>query len=329
MPRPEGQHTPAPEEIKAASAPLDWSPEETARLKALAREFAALRDKTNATPADDVRLQAIADELKEAIAEKERTSSDSRADFREAETILKENFLGPDAFEKTFGFKPDNVPALPYSTAELEKCNALNEQVVLRLATDADGNPMNIPRLQALFKEKTGQKLLYTDWDPAKQPFAAETPKLEWKRVSKDVIPGSKNKNYFDQTVILYDYLVKAGTLLNDANERTRLVAEVQRIHAKYDQDPDSNWKQAADELATIPINKTYRRKAVETLSDVGLRKGAVGDYQLPAGSYDWGNSRHSGGNFVYVGYFDAQGASVSSIRPGSSDPDLGVCSSR
>ena len=38
-----------------------------------------------------------------------------------AQEIMRADFLGPDAVEKTFGFMPEVIPALQFSESDLER----------------------------------------------------------------------------------------------------------------------------------------------------------------------------------------------------------------
>lgn len=267
-------------------------------------------------------LRGKEDQSPEVRAVTEAIEAKERVDLREAERIMGKDFIGPAAIEKAYGFKPDVIPEIPYTREQLEQAKKLGEMLILRVDKDNDGKPITIGRVQTL---KTGEKVLYSDHTN----FSNEPPLRGWRLVSKDVIPGSRGKNYFEQTIILYDHLVEVGSIPQDNVARAQLLADVEAIRFFYEQDKNKNVQEATKRLAQLPVNDSYRRRAVEQTYDLGAAFSATGERHLPPGTWDWGSSRYADGYLVNVGYFDADGAYLDGDRSGIAHPDIGVCSSR
>lgn len=325
--------SPAPEGKK----PLDWNPIETATLTEMAKEMAALRDKIKAkqsTPAEELRLKKLVAAMKGMIEEKQVAGKkkESRPEgvttLEEAERIIGPDFFGPEAIEKAFGIVSEDVPDVPYTVEQLEQAKQLGEMLVYREVWGARGRmgsvPLTLSGMQFNYEQRLKQKLLASDWSNSNEPAAQEYVRPGWALVSKDVLPGSTGKDYFDQTLVLYDHLVEVGTLPKDDKARLKLaetLAELIKLN-------ETDWKEAAQRAAELPINAAHRRRLVEQVYDLAVSQAATGKHLLPD-KYDWGSSRHSDGSLLDAGGFDAKGAPVDAWLPGDSDDSLGVVSVR
>lgn len=166
--------------------------------------------------------------------------------------------------------------------------------------------------LQPRFAKAQKGKVLYdTAWYQNEDFFTKDTPKLEWKLVSKNLIPESTSKDYLDQTKVLRDYLKQHHLATPDelhecADDKLQKIRELMK----------KDWQQAALKLANLKINQNHRRAPVEALYDLLLRFGATGE-RLLKDKWDWTAVRSSAGNLVHVGHVDAAGADVSRWSPG------------
>lgn len=269
-------------------------------------------------------------EAEEAEKERRRRGETEHPELQEARELLGADFLGPEEVKKAFGLEIEetDLPELPYTSEDLEKAKERGEMLVLRVNFDHEGNPLTMERMQTLLqpsftKEGKGQVLLNTDWYKNEPFFTQDTPKLEWKLISKDVLPTSTSKNYIDQTKVLRDALKKDNLLTpEELDECTdQRLEELRTLMA-------TDWPEAAKQLSQLKINQKHRRTPVEVLYDTLLVFGSKNTRLLP-NRYDWTQARSSGGGLVRVGSFGAGGVKVSGWVPEYVGERLGVVSSR
>jgi hypothetical protein len=263
----------------------------------------------------------------------------------QAKKILgKTNVMGPAEIKKAFGVElsPEQIPVIPFSRQELAKAEKLKQFLVLRideLAADTPATMLNLYNLcQPKFKEMKAGKVLYSDigdgWyskqGEEEEFFIKDTPKLKWYLISKEVIKDSLNKNYFQQTQVIADYL--SDKIFAD----NTMPAEYQQAVAEFKSERDeiaklmeNNWQAAAKRLSELQINQIFRRSPVEAFYDF-LIYFLNNKERLLENRYDWTFRLDAYGGLVIFGYCDSDGAHASHGSP----PDdyggrLGVCFSR
>ena len=257
--------------------------------------------------------------------------------IEEARELLGNDFLGPEQVEQAFGVKlaVKEIPVLPYSREDLETAKEQGEMLVLRIEHDDKGELITMEHLTRMFasqmpknikflyaQEKAGNPKLGNDcWYKNEHFFKQHSPKLEWKLVSKNVLPNSTSKDYIEQTRILREHLHNSLTPQELAECSDAKLEELRELMK-------TDWKKAAQQLSELLINQNHRRRPVEVLYDLALRFGAQ-DERLLQDKRDWTCACSSDGNLVSTGDFDAKGARVNGWLPDSSNGDLGVVSSR
>ncbi|MBI5077564.1 hypothetical protein HZB94_04255 [Candidatus Falkowbacteria bacterium] len=131
------------------------------------------------------------------------------------ELLGRENVLGPEEVERTFGVRLEEVPEIPFSSKELERARELGQFLVLRVDKAPDGQPLTMKKMNELledkFKKGNKGKILCDPSDPswyqAEEFYISDAPELHWALVSRETIPNSTNKNYLQQTQELVRYL--------------------------------------------------------------------------------------------------------------------------
>jgi MoxR-like ATPase len=261
-------------------------------------------------------------------------SAEQSIDLVSAEKILGENFFGPEAIKKTFGFEVKKVPEIPFSQEEIERAKELGQQLVLYVDNTPDGKPLSIMGINGILESKTseGSKLLYdTDWYKD-EAFANEAPTVGWKLTSKEIIPNSTSKNYLEQTVVLIEYLRKEvfrGVTLKDIpKEYLDAVEEFEDKKTTIEGLISSDWKKAAEELANLKITGLTRETPTEIMYRLALTEKTTKSRPLES-TYSWSALRESDGGLVNLGLFDSGGTYVSRGDPDITDSSLGVCFSR
>jgi len=276
---------------------------------------------------------------------KERKPETVSLTVERAQEIMGADFLGAEAVEKTFGFMPEVVPALPFSENDLERAKELNQFLVLRLDQTTDGKPLTMKEINKMLekqikKEGKGKILFDTDWYKNENFFTKDTPKLSWALVSKAEIPSSTSKNYLQQTEQVTKYLADAVFKDIDLDkvpqEYVEAMAEFEAQKADIKDlmsiDPTTglakNWQEAARRLSELKINQLTRQSPVEVLYDF-LMYLQNNNSRLMESKYTWTYRRDSAGELVYFGSSDAAGASVLGWAPDAVRGGLGVAFSR
>lgn len=259
----------------------------------------------------------------------------------EAEELFGEDFLGPEAVEKTFGIHlsldqiPDIAESIPGITLDqLERAKELGHMLVLRTDRAPDGSPLTMQKMEGLLQsafDRDGKgKIFYdTGWYKAQKFFTKGIPKPRWALVSKEAVPHSKDKNYLQQTEAIADYLKE------DVFKGMTIPDEYQTALHEFDAQKASlatlilhDWQEAAKRLSELKLNQLIRRTPVETLYDT-LVYFQNNDDRLLQGMYDWTISRGADGRLVLAGNFVSDGLGMNASRPDYSDSWIGVCLSR
>ena len=317
--------------------------QEYSQLEVLKEKFllAFKKAKKSGDPEEAKRLKKELEEKITALREKLFVS------IERAKEILGKDVLGPDEAAKLLNttapelFK-GKIPPIPFKTKDIEKAKERGEMLVLRVKEDSEGNPLTMSRieemLQARFtKEGKGKILFDTNWYKNEDFFIKDTPNLEWKLVSKDILPGSTNKNYIEQTKLLREHLKSINALTPEEEEectdaKLQILWDELGFNKKGDiadqSKYDANWKRIAQILVNLKINQNHRRKAIESLYDTLLYFSANNE-RLLSSSYESTRTISSGGYLVHFGHFDSLGVSVTRWTPDHRFGFLGVSSSR
>ena len=261
-------------------------------------------------------------------------------EMEKAKEIMGLDFFGPDQVEKAFGFKIDrtSLPKMRFTPQELTKAKANNQYLMLYVAKKADGTPitakMLVNALQPQFdsdgKGKIQVDYNYTDWYKNEKFYTTETPRTSWRLITKDVIPGSLNHNYLEQTEDIVKYLKRTvfnGISMSSDYKKAINEFEEQKKGIKKNIS-DQNWHVAATKLAELKLTQMSRQTFVEE------RYGWLVRFQnrnerLFEDKYNWTSSQASDGRLVYVGSADSGGAGVDSWLPEDSNDNVGVVLSR
>ena len=75
-------------------------------------------------------------------------------EFQEAKELFGEDLLGPEEIEKTWGFRPDEIPEIPFSREELERAKEMGQMLLLRVEQTEDGKPMSLETINDILVKK-------------------------------------------------------------------------------------------------------------------------------------------------------------------------------
>lgn len=244
------------------------------------------------------------------------TAGEGLSTIEQAQEIMKENFLGPEAIQKTFGFTPENIPAIPFSPEELEKAKELNQILILQVEKDENGNEFGMKAVVDKLQDKTSDNndlMRSIDWYKNEKFFTEPgTIRGGWKLVSKENIADTSSKNYLEQTEALIFHYVSSvvGVGVNMPQEYSEAIDEFNAERTAIAAIIDSDWKLAGEKLANLKITELLRETAAETFYRLAIQQKVNSDRLLPS-TVSWSFSRGSDGHFVYVGLFDSGGVSV------------------
>lgn len=243
--------------------------------------------------------------------------------FSIARELFGQDFYGAAEIERTFGIRPTDLPPIPFTYDELKRAHSLGHMLICRQSFLA-GNPVTIAfmdkRMGALGKQPARWDIA-NSWSKDEAFQTSETSRQGWALVAKDVLPGSTNKNFWEQTELL-------AREYSQSMAHSLAVTEWDGAKDHIKSFMSSDWKEAARQLSALNINRLTRQTAVEVIYDALLRREIYGVQPLQ-NMYTWTSDRVSGGGLVYVGDFASDGAGVYYHGPRSAAPNLGVVFSR
>ena len=255
------------------------------------------------------------------------------------EVMGESQFIGPDDIQNTFGFTPDTIPEIPFSPSELERARELGQQLILYIDTKADGTPFTMEdMIPSDNKTSDGKVFLYNkdndgNWlyKDTEAKLRSETPRLGWRLTTPEVIEGSTDKNYLEQTETLIEYLknehfkgVDIPKVYEEAIDEFTSV-NTPELKEKVKSTKESEWQEAARILSELSINELTRERSSEIIYRLAINEKKLGVKNL-ASKYAWSISLDADGKLVPVGYFAGDGLVVSGWAPGPSDGILGIC---
>ena len=144
--------------------------------------------------------------LKKPIGREVREESGSRFITLEHafEVLGRENVHGPEDVELLLGFKPANIPPIPYTREDLKKSREIKEktgveEMLVLFVHDEEGNPLTGEKLNELIQKKYDEldlgKFLYAGFRYQDAAYYKEPGlRLEWKLVTKTCLPDSYDK---------------------------------------------------------------------------------------------------------------------------------------
>ena len=318
--------------------------EDNLSVEAVRREFSAAIEKA-AQSGDFSQAGAMKDDIEERLAALEASMAPEGLSLKEAKEIMGANFFGPDEIKAALGLRfKEKIPDIPFSKEIIERLKDTHQLILyggneFELAGGFMGIFLNVEgkRLYEMLenKKKDGTKLLASvDWYKDEKFFTQEGTKLEWKLVSKDLIPDSTSKNYLEQTVVLADYVRglyddrskmpdEVRTALDEWDFLKNNAVKFAELQKNTVSQTEAEWKSAADTLESLKLTQLFRESFSEWIYRTALAEHATGERLLP-NTYSWTKSRTSGGSFVGAGYFGDGGGIVYGWGPLNSNSLIG-----
>ena len=282
-----------------------------------AKDFAELKENKKLS-AQDVRK--VADLLKAFQKAVEKHEIEAISPQEAIEIIGRENVHGIEDVEAMLGqgfIDISKVPPISYTTEDLEKSKEIKEktgveEMLVLLVADKDGKPLTGERMNELVQAEydklgLGKFLAGIPWYKNEDFFTKLGLSYEWKLISKQTIPDSKNKRHHHESRDKFTH--------QDTQEFV-----IEEYAKKLDIPRDSLHRPE-------PFQMLYAT-ALHLIATEHLNGKGKGE-RILTGEWHWSGVRISGGNFVIVGYANSVGAYVYRRMRGYRLGPLGVCFSR
>ncbi|MFA4954323.1 MAG: hypothetical protein WC641_03360 [Patescibacteria group bacterium] len=282
-----------------------------------AKNFEELKENKKLSAQDARKVADLFKAFNDAVEKKEVEPG-----LQEAIEILgRENVHGIEDVEVMLGdgfVDESKVPPIPYTPEELEKSKEIKEktgveEMFVLFVADKDGRPLTGERMNELIQAEytklgLGKFLLNTDWYKNEDFFKKLGLSYEWKLITKQTIPGSKNKRH---------HYEPGDTFTHQDTQEFSIEEYAEKLDIPRDQLQRPEPFQMLYAVALHLI-------ATERLNGKG--KGE----RILAKEYHWSDVRSSHGSLVRVGgHADSDGAHVHRNHRGVQGLDLDVCLSR
>lgn len=243
------------------------------------------------------------------------------------EILGADNVFGPEAVRATWGVELANVPAIPFSTEQLQRAKEMNMMLVLRVDMNEKGSPLSLEEMNHKTKEKrAGQdgELLFSDdqygvynnWRRriGKEEFKQTPPQGGWALVGRDFLADSAGKNYLEQTRVIVDFLrnkwFKGGEVSAPYQEA---IAEFETMDAEIkilNKMVEGSEDDLGAVLSRLKINQLVRPSVQEVVYDLAMNRdrGQLDDLVLACEKMASTCSVSQRGQVLSVGRFSRQG---------------------
>ncbi|MFA4954215.1 MAG: hypothetical protein WC641_02810 [Patescibacteria group bacterium] len=282
-----------------------------------AANFEELKENKKLSAQDARKVADLFKAFKNEVEKKE----DELASLHEAIEILgRENVHSFEDVEVMLGYgfvDVSKIPPIPYTRDDLEKSKEIKEktgveEILVLFVADKDGTPLTGERMNRLIQAEYNKldldKLLYNiDWYKNEDFFKTLGLSYEWKLITKQTIPGSKNKRHHHEP---------GGRFTHQDTQEFAIEEYAKKLDIPRDQfhRPEPFQMLYATALHLI---------ATERINGKGKGERILTD------EYHWSDVLSSEGNLVIVGHAGSGGAYIDRYTRGSLGGDLGVCLSR
>jgi hypothetical protein len=281
-----------------------------------AKDFEELKENKKLSAQD---ARKVADLLK--AFQKAVETKDVELDFEDAIEVLgRDNVHGIEDVEAMLGdgfVDESKIPPIPYTLEDLEKSKEIKdktgvEEMLILFVADKDGTPLTGERMNELIQAEytklgLGKFQVNTDWYKNEDFFKKLGLSYEWKLISKQTIPGSKNKRHHHEPDDSFTHQDTQEFAIEEYAKQLDIPRD--SLHR-----PEPFQMLYATALHLI---------ATERLNGKGKGERILKD------EYHWSDVVSSGGDSVIVGSAVSVGAFVGGNTRDCWDGRLGVCFSR
>jgi hypothetical protein len=282
-----------------------------------AKNFEELKENKKLSAQD---ARKVADLFKAFQKAVEKNEIESVSPQEAIEILGRDNVHGIEDVEAMLGegfVDISKVPPIPYTLEDLEKSKEIKEktgveEMLVLFVADKDGKPLTGERMNELIQAEydklgLGKFLHDTDWYKNKDFFTKLGLSYEWKLITKQTIPGSKDKLHHRES----------GDECTHQDTQEFVIDE----YAKQ---------------LDIPRNQLHRPEPFQMLYATALHlitterlDGQGKGERFLKNEYHWSDVFSSDGNLVYVGSAVPDGADVDRTSRDVRNGFFGVCLSR
>lgn len=243
--------------------------------------------------------------------------------LEEAAEIFGNNFLGPDRFEETWGFRPKSIPSIPFTRDRLEEARDLEMMLVLHV----DKTPEDFPMTMEMMNNVQIELLYNMDWCEEEDFYTQETPRLGWRLISKMPLPDSTDKNVIQNLEGIGKHLQNVIFARTQMPEVYRLaITEFEQQKSEINSLIENNqWPEACRRIAALELTRFTLPTPVEVIQTLALYYQNEGDSLLPPDYYIQTGTPASEGYLVELGETEICGVEITNGSPKKCDPNLGI----
>jgi len=282
-----------------------------------AKNFEELKENKKLSAQD---ARKVADLLKAFQKAVEKKEIESVSPQEAIEVLGRENVHGIEDVEAMLGdgfVDISKVPPIPYTLEDLKKSKEIKEktgveEMLVLFVADKDGTPLTGERMNSLIQaeyDKLGLgKFFYkVDWYKTEDFFTQLGLSYEWKLISKQTIPGSKNKRHHHES---------GDTFTHQDTQEYAIEEYAKKLDIPRDQ------------LSRPEPFQMLYATALHLITTERLNGKGKGE-RILKGEYHWSDVVSSDGGSVFVGGADPDGAFVGRNSHGHRGGGLGVGLSR
>lgn len=204
--------------------------------------------------------------------------------IKNAQALFGDRFYGPAHIYDAFGYNISNqdLPSFPDKTL-MEKAKALGAVLALRV--------------YGLLMPKEEESKRLAIFQIGFTPREESNRQHEWKMFLPQILPQTINRDYFEQTRAIRDYLNRAGLLANDVlsecvDEKLDKIEDLSQIHPN----------KAINLLTSLKINQKHRHSPEDIIYFNKLIHFREDDFE--ATNADLSTYKGRDGGFILVGKF-------------------------
>jgi hypothetical protein len=283
-----------------------------------AKNFEELKDNKKLSAQD---ARKVADLLKAFQKAVEKNEIETISPQEAIEILGRENVHGIEDVEAMLGegfVDISKVPPIPYTSEDLEKSKEIKEktgveEMLVLFVADKDGTPLTGERMNSLIQAEYTELGLYRflfkpqDWYKDDDFFKKLGLKYEWKLITKQTVPGSKNR---------FHHYEPGDTFTHQDTQEFAIEEYAKQLDIPLDQLHRAE-----------PFQMLYAT-ALHLIATESLHGKGKGE-RILMNDYHWSGVRSSDGRFVGVGLADTSGASVNRYFRDEQPSALGACLSR
>lgn len=266
-----------------------------------------------------------------------RLSEEARRFGEAAEIFGPQGFFGPEASRLTYGIETptDQVPAIRFPTAFLERCKEFGAQLRLHPNRTPEGEPLTMPAMDRLTFEwrcrESKGKLLYnaSGWKADEPFFRKEDLRPGWRVVFSNIVAGTTSRDDLAQTELLIAKIIALfkGRQMPGIYKNAIAEFEARKANIRILMEGDNTrWPMASEAIQDLALSRRARPIPLEVLDIMAVNLKCGNQNPYPFQNIFTRTPRcSSDGHLVCIGHFGPEGGFVENSRPRLADSLIGA----